>query len=33
MKHGKKVVTGSQAGVINLFDWGKWTDYSDKFPG
>ncbi|MEW5309101.1 MAG: hypothetical protein WDW38_001010 [Sanguina aurantia] len=30
---GKKVVVGSQSGVLNLYSWGYWKDCSDRFPG
>jgi hypothetical protein len=33
LKGGKKVVTGSQGGVIALWSWGYWADCSDRFPG
>jgi WD40 repeat protein len=33
MKGGKKVVTGTQTGVLNIWTWGKWEDISDRFPG
>jgi hypothetical protein len=33
MKAGTKVVTGSQAGVLSLFDWKDILDLSDRFPG
>eukprot|EP00607_Mallomonas_marina_P000696 CAMPEP_0182430770 /NCGR_PEP_ID=MMETSP1167-20130531/43205_1 /TAXON_ID=2988 /ORGANISM="Mallomonas Sp, Strain CCMP3275" /LENGTH=328 /DNA_ID=CAMNT_0024616237 /DNA_START=415 /DNA_END=1404 /DNA_ORIENTATION=- len=33
IKHGKKVVCGTQNGVILVFSWGKWGDCSDRFPG
>jgi hypothetical protein len=33
VKHGKKVVCGSQGGVLSLFSWGYWNDCSDRFPG
>ncbi|MEW5298258.1 MAG: hypothetical protein WDW36_001403 [Sanguina aurantia] len=32
-KGGKKVVVGSQSGVLNLYSWGYWKDCSDRFPG
>jgi len=32
-KGGKKVLCGSQDGVILIFSWGKWGDCSDRFPG
>lgn len=33
MKRGKKVVCGSQSGVLALWSWGYWNDCSDRFPG
>lgn len=33
VKHGKKVVCGSQGGVLSLYSWGYWNDCSDRFPG
>eukprot|EP00878_Enallax_costatus_P022740 GHUV01024144.1.p1 GENE.GHUV01024144.1~~GHUV01024144.1.p1 ORF type:complete len:213 (+),score=82.42 GHUV01024144.1:1348-1986(+) len=33
MKHGKKVVCGSQSGVLTIWSWGYWNDCSDRFPG
>mmetsp|Transcript_3626 Transcript_3626/g.5089 ORF Transcript_3626/g.5089 Transcript_3626/m.5089 type:complete len:393 (+) Transcript_3626:13-1191(+) len=33
VKHGKKVVCGSQDGDLLIFTWGQWSAYSDKFPG
>lgn len=33
MKGGKKVVTGTQTGVLNIWTWGQWSDISDRFPG
>ncbi|KAK9823827.1 hypothetical protein WJX72_005787 [[Myrmecia] bisecta] len=33
VKQGKKVVCGSQSGVINLYTWGAMADCSDRFPG
>ncbi|KAG7355195.1 WD repeat-containing protein [Nitzschia inconspicua] len=33
MKHGKKVVCGTQEGVLSIFSWGTWGDCSDRFPG
>lgn len=33
LKHGKKAVAGSQTGQLNIFNYGEWEDYSDKFPG
>jgi WD40 repeat protein len=33
MKNGKKVVCGTQEGVLSVFSWGTWGDVSDRFPG
>lgn len=33
MKNGKKVVCGSQSGVLAIWSWGYWNDCSDRFPG
>jgi WD repeat-containing protein 55 len=33
MKHGKKVVCGTQQGVLAVWSWGTWGDISDRFPG
>ncbi|GMH70519.1 hypothetical protein TrRE_jg11263 [Triparma retinervis] len=33
MKNGKKLVCGSQGGVLNVWTWGTWGDVSDRFPG
>lgn len=33
VKQGRKVLCGSQSGVINLFSWGHFKDCSDRFPG
>ena len=33
MKHGKKVVCGTQDGVMLIFSWGLWGDQSDRYPG
>jgi len=33
IKDGKKVVCGTQEGVIIVFSWGRWGDCSDRFPG
>lgn len=33
MKSGKKVVCGSQSGVLAIWSWGYWNDCSDRFPG
>lgn len=33
MKEGKKLVCGSQDGVLNIFSYGDFGDISDRFPG
>mmetsp|Transcript_22499 Transcript_22499/g.32854 ORF Transcript_22499/g.32854 Transcript_22499/m.32854 type:complete len:389 (-) Transcript_22499:160-1326(-) len=33
LKHGRKVICGTQDGVILIFSWGRWGDCSDRFPG
>lgn len=33
IKNGKKVVCGTQEGVLSVFSWGTWGDCSDRFPG
>jgi len=33
MQDGKKVVIGTQSGVLSIFSWGYWNDCSDRFPG
>jgi WD40 repeat protein len=33
MKHGKKVVCGTQEGVLAVWSFGTWGDISDRFPG
>jgi len=33
MKGGRKVVAGSQEGILNIFSYGKWEDISDRYPG
>lgn len=33
LKGGKKVVVGSQEGILNVWSWGVWGDISDRFPG
>ena len=33
MKNGKKVVCGTQEGVLQVFSFGTWGDCSDRFPG
>lgn len=33
LKNGKKVVCGSQEGVVFIYSWGYFNDCSDRFPG
>jgi WD repeat-containing protein 55 len=33
IKNGRKVVCGTQNGVLLLWSWGTWGDCSDRFPG
>ena len=33
LKSGKKVVCGSQLGVLTIFSWGQFADCSDRLPG
>lgn len=33
IKHGRKLVCGSQDGVLLVFHWGRWGDCTDRFPG
>ena len=33
LKRGKKVVCGTQLGVLQIFSWGKLGDVTDRFPG
>jgi WD40 repeat protein len=33
VKEGRKVLAGTQDGVILLFNWGKWGDCLDRYPG
>mmetsp|Transcript_24925 Transcript_24925/g.38414 ORF Transcript_24925/g.38414 Transcript_24925/m.38414 type:complete len:451 (-) Transcript_24925:300-1652(-) len=33
MKNGRKVVCGTQQGVLAVWSWGTWGDISDRFPG
>ena len=33
IKHGRKVVCGSDQGVLSVWSWGTWGDVSDRFPG
>jgi WD40 repeat protein len=33
IKNGKKIVCGSQDGVLVIFSWGTFGDMSDRFPG
>jgi len=33
LKNGKKVVCGTQEGVLLVFTWDRWQDCSDRYPG
>ena len=33
MKGGRKIVTGTQGGILNMFDQDNYEDISDRFPG
>merc|ERR1711939_1280309 len=33
IKNGKKVVCGTQDGVLGVFTWGIWADVADRIPG
>jgi WD40 repeat protein len=33
LKSGRKVVCGTQQGVLAVWSWGTWGDVSDRFPG
>lgn len=33
IKDGKKILCGSQDGVLLVFSWDRWGDCSDRFPG
>ncbi|KAI2513739.1 hypothetical protein MHU86_522 [Fragilaria crotonensis] len=33
LKNGRKVMCGSQQGVLSVWSWGVWGDVSDRFPG
>jgi hypothetical protein len=33
MKNGKKVVAGTQSGVLNIYSWGAMKDCSDRYDG
>jgi hypothetical protein len=33
IKNDKKIVCGTQDGVILIFSWDKWGDCSDRYPG
>ena len=33
LKNGKKVLTGTQEGVLTVWSYGKWQDHCDRFPG
>ena len=33
LKHGKKVVAGTQSGVLLVYSWGEWMNCTDRFVG
>ena len=33
LKHGRKVVAGTQSGVLLIYSWGEWMNCSDRFVG
>jgi hypothetical protein len=33
IKNGRKVIAGTQDGVILVFSWDQWGDCSDRYPG
>ncbi len=33
IKGGAKVVVGSQSGMLDVWSWGHWAGFSDRFPG
>ena len=33
IKDGRKVICGTQSGVIIVFSWGRWGDCTDRYPG
>ena len=33
VRHGSKIIAGSQDGVLSIFSWGFFNDCSDRFPG
>ena len=33
IKGGKKVVVGTQEGILDIWSWGTWGDISDRMPG
>jgi len=33
LKNGRKLVCGTQQGVLAVWSWGTWGDVSDRFPG
>lgn len=33
IRHGRKVVCGTQDGVLLFFTWSRWGDCSDRYPG
>eukprot|EP00592_Proboscia_alata_P016641 CAMPEP_0194399884 /NCGR_PEP_ID=MMETSP0174-20130528/126907_1 /TAXON_ID=216777 /ORGANISM="Proboscia alata, Strain PI-D3" /LENGTH=499 /DNA_ID=CAMNT_0039196341 /DNA_START=980 /DNA_END=2479 /DNA_ORIENTATION=+ len=33
LKRGKKVVVGTQLGILNCYSWNSWSDLNHRFPG
>mmetsp|Transcript_43090 Transcript_43090/g.52256 ORF Transcript_43090/g.52256 Transcript_43090/m.52256 type:complete len:368 (+) Transcript_43090:76-1179(+) len=33
LKEGKKVVTGSTGGILSIWNYGRWGDITDRYPG
>lgn len=33
LQRGKKAICGSQEGFLNIFNWGEWGMYQDRFAG
>ena len=33
VKHGRKLVAGTQSGVLLVYSWGQWANCSDRFVG
>ena len=33
VKGGAKIVAGTQSGMLDIWSWGHWAGFSDRFPG